>query len=278
MIPSAISGVDINNQYLTMHLIQQDVIPEQDGSSIAQTVRFSIRQWAAWAPGLESPEAWYRWAYGEAIIHGEGMPPAAAIPPMLRRRAGLLGRMALDVAYAAIRGREMIPAVFCSRHGDLGRTCDMLMALAQNEALSPTAFSLSVHNAIGALFSIAAGSHVPFTAIAGGRDGVMGGIIEACGQLADGEREVLLVVYDKPLPMIYQPYRDEPEFAYAWAWRMAPPSDESFSLAWEAKDGEIAARPYAAPLALEIMQFFLSGTSESTIDCGRQTWRWKRHA
>lgn len=261
-----------------MHLNQQSAIPAQDSGAFAQKVWFSIRQWAAWAPGLENPEAWYRWACGETAIHGDGMPRAAAIPPMLRRRAGLLGRMALDAAYAAIRGREMIPAVFCSRHGDLGRTCEMLMALAQKEALSPTAFSLSVHNAIGALFSIAAGSHVPFTAIAGGRDGVVGGIIEACGQLADGEREVLLVVYDEPLPMIYQPYRDEPEFAYAWAWRMTPPSGESFSLAWEAKDGEVAARPHAAPLALEIMRFFLSGTPESRIDCGRQAWRWRRHA
>jgi hypothetical protein len=261
-----------------MYLSQQDVIPVQDSSAIAQTVRFSIRQWAAWAPGLESPEAWYRWACGEATIYGEGKPRAAAVPPMLRRRAGLLGRMALETAYASIGDRGMIPTVFCSRHGDIGRTCEMLMALAQNEALSPTAFSLSVHNAIGALFSIATGSHVPFTAIAGGIDGVAGGIIEACGQLADGEREVLLVVYDTPLPIIYQPYRDEPEFAYAWAWRMTPPSGESFSLAWETRGEEVAARPHAAPLALEIMRFFLSGLSKSTIDCGRQAWRWRRHA
>lgn len=261
-----------------MPLIQQDVIPAQDSSSIAQSVRFSIRQWAAWAPGLESPEAWYRWACGEATIHGEGEPRAAAIPPMLRRRAGLLGRMVLETAYASTAGREMIPTVFCSRHGDVGRTCEMLMALARNEALSPAAFSLSVHNAIGALFSIATNSHAPFTVIVGGIAGVMGGIIEACGQLADGEREVLLVAYDKPLPVIYQPYRDEPEFAYAWAWRMMPASGESYSLAWEAKNEEVVAPPPTAPLALEIMRLFLSGTPESTIDDGRQIWRWRRRA
>lgn len=261
-----------------MPLNQQDLIPAQDSDCIAQTVRFSIRQWAAWAPGLDSPEAWYRWACGEAVMHGEGKPHAIAVPPLLRRRAGLLGRMALETAFAATCGGRMIPTVFCSRHGDIGRTCEMLMALAQNEALSPTAFSLSVHNAIGALFSIATSSNTPFTAIAGGIGGVAGGIIEACGQLADGEPEVLLVVYDAPLPVIYQPYRDEPEFAYAWAWRMTPPSGESFSLAWEAEDEEVAAHPHVAPLALAVMRLFLSQTPESTIDCGRQVWRWRRHA
>lgn len=262
-----------------MHLNQQAAIPAQDSGGIAQTVWFSIRQWAAWAPGLESPEAWYRWACGDATIsNGEGQPRVAVMPPMLRRRAGRLGRMALETAYASTGEQGMIPTVFCSRHGDVGRTCEMLMALAQKEVLSPTAFSLSVHNAIGALFSIATSSNVPFTAIAGGIGSVASGIIEACGQLADGEREVLLVVYDTPLPMIYQPYRDEPEFAYAWAWRMTQPSGESFSLAWETRGEEVAARPHAAPLALEIMRFFLSGMTERTIDCGRQAWRWRRHA
>jgi hypothetical protein len=261
-----------------MRLNQQSATPPQDSSAIAQTVSFSIRQWAAWAPGLESPEAWYRWACGEASIDGEGEPRVAAMSPMLRRRAGRLGRMALETAYASTGGQEVIPTIFCSRHGDVGRTCEMLMALARNEVLSPTAFSLSVHNAIGGLFSIATSSNVPVTAIAGGRASVAGGIIEACGQLADGEREVLLVVYDEPLPVIYQPYRDEPEFAYAWAWRMTPASGKSFSLAWQAKgDGAAACAP-AVPLALEVLRLFLSGTPESTIQCGRQIWRWRQHA
>lgn len=244
----------------------------------SETVRFSVRQWAAWAPGLESPEAWYRWARGEATINGEGEPRLAAMQPMLRRRAGRLGRMALETAYASTGGQGMIPAVFCSRHGDVGRTCEMLMALARNEVLSPTAFSLSVHNTIGGLFSIASGSNVPFTAIAGGVASVVSGIIEACGLLADREPEVLLVVYDEPLPVIYQPYRDEPEFAYAWAWRMTPASGESISLTWEAKGNEVVAPPPAAPLALEVLRLFLSGTGESTAERGRQVWRWRRHA
>ena len=256
---------------------QQLETPAQSSISVPGTVRFSILQWAAWAPGLEGPEAWYRWARDETRISGEGEPRVTAMSPMLRRRAGRLGRMALETAYAPTGAQEMIPTVFCSRHGDVGRTCEMLMALARNEELSPTAFSMSVHNAIGGLFSIATSSNVPFTAIAGGVASVAGGIIEACGQLAAGEPEVLLVVYDEPLPLVYQPYRDETEFAYAWAWRLASAAGESFSLTWEAKGDETTACFPTEPLALEVLRLFLSGTPQGVIGRGRQIWRWERH-
>ena len=256
----------------------ESVSPVRKKNHEPTTVWFSVSQWGAWAPGLRTPEAWYRWARSEATIDSEGEPPVVAMPAMLRRRAGRLGRMALEAAYAATGDQEMMPTVFCSRHGEVRRTCEMLMALARNEALSPTAFSLSVHNAIGGLFSIASGSNVPFTAIAAGKASVASGVIEACGLLADGEPEVLLVVYDEPLPAIYQPYRDEPEFAFAWSWRMVPAFGEAFSLSWDVRGDEAPPHPPAAPLALEVLRFFLSGTPESTMECGRQIWRWRRHA
>jgi hypothetical protein len=261
-----------------MHPDHQTISPVRDENHAPATVRFSVSQWGAWAPGLESPEAWHRWARGEATIGGEGEPRVVAMPPMLRRRAERLGRMALETAYAATGGQGMIPTVFCSRHGDVGRTCEMLMALARKEILSPTAFSLSVHNAIGGLFSIASGSNVPFTAIAGGAASVVSGVIEACGLLADGAPEVLLVMYDEPLPAIYQPYRDEPEHAYAWSWRMTPASGEAFSMTCEVREDEALPRPSAEPLALEVLRFFLSGMRESTMERGKQVWRWRRHA
>jgi hypothetical protein len=184
--------------------------------------------------------------------------------------------MALETAYAASAGHEMVPTVFCSRHGDVGRTCELLMALARREVPSPTAFSLSVHNAIGGLFSIASGNTATFTAIAGGVTSVMSGVIEACGLLGDGSPEVLLVVYDEPLPTIYHPYRDESECAFAWSWRMRSASSEAVSLTWDVRDSDAAPRLSAEPLALKVLRFFLSGMRETTMESGRQVWRWRR--
>ena len=65
--------------------------------------------------------------------------------------------MALLVANNAVSGiKKDLPIVFSSRHGDLPKTSTLLADLADKNALSPTAFGLSVHNAIPSLFSILA--------------------------------------------------------------------------------------------------------------------------
>lgn len=84
-------------------------------------VQFSIAAHAAWAPGLTMHSAWQEWARSPFVIQGDEQAPVAAMPALLRRRAGLLGRMALEVAYQCADGKKQIPTVFCSRHGDVAR-------------------------------------------------------------------------------------------------------------------------------------------------------------
>ena len=240
-------------------------------------VAFSVRQWTAWAPGLDAPEDWQRWARGESAIGVKGEPRLGAMPAMLRRRAGRLGRLALEAAYGICSAQEVLPAVFCSRHGDTHRTYEMLEAMARGEELSPTAFSLSVHNMVGALFSIAKQSLLPVTAIAGGAESATAGLLEACGLLADGSPEVLLVMYDEPLPEAYASFRDEREFSYAWAWRMAPPGTDTISLTWQTSVEPLPSALRGEPLGLEILRLYLSGANRGAMTCGRHVWHWIRH-
>jgi hypothetical protein len=249
------------------------------GDSAAGSVeefRFSITRWGAWAPGLESPEAWHRWARGEAVIASHGEPKAAALPPMLRRRTGRLGRMALEAALQCDPGSGL-PAVFCSRHGDVGRTLELLEAQARDERVSPAAFGLSVHNAIGGLLSIATGSQATMTAIAAGIATVPAGILEACGLLAEGSPDVLLVAYDEPLPALYAEFRDDAEVPYAWAWRMAQADGPSYTLTTETSEEPGEAAPPVEPLGLELLRCFLVGTETRQLRRGGQAWRWRRH-
>lgn len=145
------------------------------------------------------------------------------MPPMLRRRTGVLGKMALEVAYQCLAERGGISTVFCSRHGEVSRLNDLLSDLSNGAPLSPTSFGMSVHNAIGGLFSIARGDRANNTALAAGPDSIEHAVIEACGLLADGEPLVLLVACDLPLPQPYAAYQDCNEQAHAFAWLMAPP-------------------------------------------------------
>lgn len=246
-------------------------------------IDFSIKSWGAWAPGLERPESWLRWAAGGASIAAEGEPKAAAMPPMLRRRAARQVRMAFEAAQACTQGRKNIPVVFCSRHGEVRRSIEILEPLVRDEAISPAAFSLSVHNAISGLYSIAAADTAPMTALAGGADGAAQGLIEACAQVAAGAEEVLLVNYDEPLPQIYQAYRDAPEVAYAWAWLVTAPQDQAYSWSWQASaDFDAGSDPDPDPgteaFGLRMMRCLLSDVAQQSLAGHGRQWHWRRHA
>lgn len=240
---------------------------------------FSIKSWGAWAPGLEQPENWRRWAVGEAVIAAEGEPKAAAMPPMLRRRAARQVRMAFEAAQACVQGRKNIPVVFCSRHGEVRRSIEILEPLARDEAISPAAFSLSVHNAISGLYSIASTDTAPMTALAGGADSAAQGLIEACAQVAAGAEEVLLVSYDEPLPEIYQTYRDAPETAYAWAWLITAPQGRAYSWSW-ASEAQASSEHETETEAfgLRMMRCFLADTEQQVLPGQGKQWYWRRHA
>src|ERR1700691_2625239 len=79
------------------------------------------------------------------------------LPTMMQRRLTPLGRTAAGMLHnsSSRSNSEQIPWVVSCRHGDLHRMINLLSSLARNEPLSPTEFSMSVHNAIIGAFSIA---------------------------------------------------------------------------------------------------------------------------
>jgi hypothetical protein len=239
---------------------------------------FSVAASAAWAPQVETKDAWLAWASGNRVIAGRSTPSVRAMPPILRRRAGLLGKMALEVAYQCLGTRTDIPTVFSSRHGEAARSADLLLDLAKGAPLSPTSFSLSVHNAAGGLFSIARGDRAPNMALAAGTSSVEHAVIEACGLISEGAPAVLLVVYDCPLPPLYSDFEDCDEQPYAWAWLMEPAADEVLSLRWEA--GSEVRPPYRTkrmPAGLEVLRFYLRKDLALERVCNKRRWLWSRH-
>jgi hypothetical protein len=186
--------------------------------------------------------------------------------------------MGLEVALQCDPRPVDLPTVFCSRHGDMRRTFELLETLARDEPLSPTSFGLSVHNAVGGMLSIALASHAAMTAIAGGVATVPAGILEACSLLSRGAPEVLLVAHDEPPPDAYQQFRDEEEVVYAWAWRMTQPTDVSYALTLELAGTPAMGATPVEPLGLEILRCFLLGVQERRLQRRGQTWRWRRYA
>jgi hypothetical protein len=240
-------------------------------------IEFSITSDAAWAPGIETREAWQNWALGHPVTRTDSEPAVRAMPAMQRRRLGLLGKMALEVAYSCLGERKDVPMLFCSRHGEVSRSVELLRNLAHGELLSPTSFGLSVHNAIGGMFSIARGDQANHIALSGGPCSVEHALVEACGLLADGEKAVLLVVYDCPLPAVYADFQDADAMPFAWAWLIEPPQQDVISLAWRAASSDELEK--AGPLTtLDILRFYLRRQQHLQRSYGRQSWQWARHA
>jgi len=241
-------------------------------------IKFSIVSSAAWAPGVETMDAWLAWAKDEYAITEGREPSVKKMAPMLRRRAGFAAKMALEVAYQCLGNRTGVPSVFSSRHGEASRSADLLLEVAVGAPLSPTSFGLSVHNAPAGLFSIARLDHANSTAVAAGKSSVESAVIEACALLAEGERDVLLVVYDCPLPKVYAVFQDCVEQPYAWAWLIQSAGDDFYSLHWSAGENIVCSDAERLPAGLEILRFHLRGDVVLQRTCDKRRWQWMHHA
>jgi hypothetical protein len=248
---------------------------------IANEVVFSIARHAAWAPGVTSSEQWAAWARDPWLLTVGEEPKVAAMPAMLRRRAGLLGRMALEVAYDCLGQEADVPTVFCSRHGEVARAIDLLGELARGEPLSPTAFGLAVHNASAGLFSIARADRANHVALAAGPATLEHAVIEACGLLADGAPMVLLVACDAPLPELLSGFEDCDEQPYAFAWAMVPAGEQPLRLGWRTQAPAAGTPPLSGarmPGALEVLRFQLGSDASLVRQAADRSWTWSRHA
>jgi hypothetical protein len=246
----------------------------------AMTSGFTIKDWAAFAPGIASRAEWMAWAGAPFLPEGEATPALAEMAPMQRRRVDKLGRMALQVAWWCQQEvDENIPMVFASRHGDLGRTYDMLRSLAQGEASSPTQFGLSTHNAIAAQYSIARHLTGNCICVSAGSASAEAAVVEALGLLADEADEALVVVYDCPLPDGYAMYQDEPEAAFAWTARLGRPGadDVRYELQVDAGQGRVDGQVGGLPHGLEVLRFLIGSEAMLEHRENDRTWRWRRH-
>lgn len=239
-------------------------------------VCFSIDNCAAWAPGVATADAWKAWAASPFPFTEDAEPGVAAMPAMLRRRAGFLGKMALEVAYQCLNGQTNVPTVFCSRHGEVIRAVDLLTELILDNSVSPTGFGLAVHNASAGLFSIARKDQANHIALAGGKSTIEHAVIEACGLLADGAPMVMLVAYDQTLPSVFTEFQDCDEQAFAWAWLMVPAQQDVIHLNWdEVGEQDINANDMSG--GLEVLRFHIGEQAQMQRMVGKRRWLWSRH-
>lgn len=200
----------------------------------------------------------------------DAVAPLSEVPAMTRRRIDPLGRAALQVAWWAQGAEPTGPVVFASRWGEVARSVALLRQLSQDEPLSPTAFSLSVHNASSALYSIARGDSANYAAVSAGATSAAAGVCEALGLLADGARQVLVVSVEVGLPGPYQGFDPHPGPMRAWAVML---EDAERGLRLQPTPGGDSDAGDLPPDLATLK--FLAGASAK---CHQDGWLWSRHA
>ena len=148
-----------------------------------------------------------RWSSWPATA--SAAPEIGFIEPMVRRRLSTLSKVALKVAHDCV-AEDAVRVVFASRHGELRRTTDILRNISAGEPVSPTAFSLSVLNAMTGVFGIARGDRSAASAISAGPQTLGYALLEAYAQYAtQPDSPVLLVYADEPADAAYGTIEDE---------------------------------------------------------------------
>jgi hypothetical protein len=148
-----------------------------------------------------------RWSSWPATA--SAAPDIGFIEPIVRRRLSTLSKVALKVAHDCV-AQDAVRVVFASRHGELRRTTDILRSISAGEPVSPTAFSLSVLNAMTGVFGIARGDRSAASAISAGAETLGYALLEAHAQYAAQPASPVLLVYaDEPADAAYGTIEDE---------------------------------------------------------------------
>ena len=223
---------------------------------------FIVRKWSVWPP-IEDCE----------LTQAELL---SSIPKMLKRRLSPLARIVFSAVEQCLENNHQMPIVFSSTHGELARSFKMMEMIEAGDEISPTSFSLSVHNAIAGLFSMAYKNKLQSTVIAPGEEGIAAAFIEAIGLLQEGEPEVLIVLYDEPLVDFYpsEPFRLSVDDSFAVALCIsrtgAGVSLRFSNLQITGDDGE---QPLQVPLLID----FLAGSEKNlVVHTPRHSWCWEK--
>jgi len=179
-------------------------------------LNLSIENWAAWIPAdaawIPADGAWIPADSGKQETTSDSRistlePDVRFLLANQRRRLSPLSRIVVDTYHRANSSPTeglQIPSILCSTYGEHVRNTNLILDISANSDVSPTAFSLSVHNAVAGLISIFYGNEAPCLTMATNKKGVSVALFEAYSMLRETS-QVSLTIYDGP---VHESYRN----------------------------------------------------------------------
>lgn len=146
------------------------------------------------------------------------VPSLSFLPPLKRRRLNGAARLFFEAAWDLTLAQPNIPVVYASGNGEINRSFALWLSLLQEGDISPTSFSLSIHNALVGQWSELRQVQQEITALDANQDNLEIALLEAYMLLQEGASQVLVAVAENPLATEYavSPIYRQP-FAYVLA-------------------------------------------------------------
>jgi hypothetical protein len=231
-----------------------------------------VVRWNFWSPESSDPARWLdRWRTPGAEP-ADGNPVVEQIPPMQRRRMSRLTKMALAVALDVTVDAPVDYSIFCSQHGEIVRTREILASISDGTEISPTAFAQSVHNTSSGLYTIIAKSNHASTSIASGANSFAHAWLEAQAYLAGNpEHRVLLIDFDEVIPEEYRAYSQQVDCDHALAMLLTAAGEGGIEMTRvpDASDQDLPQGP-------QFLAWIQSGKELLTLGADGQGWQWAR--
>lgn len=239
-------------------------------------MKFALKliDWQARAPGLSDASQWCQWAHKPHVI--DPTAPQAKLTElsmMTARRLASGSRLAVECGLAMLHNHQIDAVLYTSRHGELERNYRILEAMATQQPVSPTDFTMSVHNSAVGHLTIAAQKPLVSSSLSAGIDTFQQGLCEVIGLLQAGYQRVLMVDFDGMLPEFYHPAL--PHKMPTWAYAVALVFEAGETLCCVSQTGSAGEEP-ELPQSLQFLQHYLSAAPTFAIPGERLMWHWSR--
>lgn len=183
------------------------------------------------------------------------------IAPLKRRRLSKSARY----VFSCLKDFELrdTPVVFSSKYGEVNRCYALLEELAKNEPISPTSFSLSVHNAISSQHSIFAKNSSEISAISSDNS-LEYALLDGYLKLNENHKQVLVISHFEGAMSEFL----EEDLTYVLVLLIEKGDD--FTLKYLPKDGSFV----RVDSSIEFLKNWEKGSKNWEIEDKNSYWQW----
>lgn len=248
------------------------------------TIYVKLQQWHGWAPQLHNREQWRQWLHqGTVAKDSQAKPACKGTPAMLRRRGTMNVKTCAETALHLCHELEIDPAqthlLFGTANGEASSLRALLDDLCIDEALSPTAFTNSVHHIPTGYLSIAAQHQGIARTISAFENTFLCTYLDMLGLFqSQGHLPALLVISDEMLPQPFDQMLESPPFPFGMAFifhklERAEPGAISFQ-----RESETAGQDWThKDSVFQFLKWYDSDAQSLSLNTSFGVVTWKKH-